>query len=62
MLSLEAVLFECGKIDRLLSGADADMLPRNDVRTIRVAVAELTTQAQSVMDWLSEQRLEDPKQ
>jgi hypothetical protein len=49
MLSLEAVLFECGKIDRLLSSADADMLPRNDGRTIRVAVAELTTQAQSVM-------------
>lgn len=62
MGSLEAVLFECGKMDRLLSGADTDMLPRDDVRTIRVAVAELTTRARSVLDWLSEQRLEDPKQ
>ena len=32
MLSLEAVLFECGKMNRLLSSADADPLPRDDVR------------------------------
>jgi hypothetical protein len=60
MKSLEAILFEIGKMNRLLDGPRCADLPQTQASQLRVALHALRDRAQRMFDWLSEQRLEIP--
>jgi hypothetical protein len=58
MRSLEAVLFEIGEMQRTTDSAPIDESSR---RALNVILARLQADAQSMMDWLSEARLEEER-
>ena len=61
MKSLELILFEIGKMSRLLDEPRCEHLPHTEVRQFKVALHALRERAQRMFDWLGEQRLESPK-
>jgi hypothetical protein len=58
--SLETVLFEIGKMDRELVEANAAEVDASTLWEVRRRVAGLATEANDLMTWLSEARLETP--
>ena len=61
MKSLEVVIFEVGKMNRLLDQPRCADLPQTQVTQLRVALHAFRERAQRMFDWLGEQRLESPK-
>jgi hypothetical protein len=61
MKSLEVVIFEIGRMNRLLDGPRREHLAHTEVRQFRVALHALRDRAQRMFDWLGEERLESPK-
>lgn len=60
MMSLESVLFEIGKMDREMVDAGAADVDASTRREVRRRLAGLSTDANHLMTWLSEARLETP--
>jgi hypothetical protein len=59
LASLEAILFEIGQMDSTVD--DARGIAREDRSTLKREIAALHERADALMVWLSEQRLETPK-
>jgi hypothetical protein len=62
MRSLDAILHEVRAMEDALRDGPRDQITDGDRRRLRWEINELRHRAQFLMNWLSEARLEDPKQ
>lgn len=60
-MSLDAILFEVGKIDNTINAADRSAIAPADLSRIKRSSTVIFTEADRLMTWLSESRLEEPK-